>query len=545
MPGRNIAVLCALALALSCSRDATAVYDDSRLDIAPFYGIVEYGGPFAGDAAADSVDMQDEDTFWEAVGFRDHVVVTWSAGGADVQGAPWVGRRMDGGDVVLDIGESKKTEIVLRGSSGDGSLKVYGAKKFKLTLSGLDLRSSTGAAVNIQCPKRVFVHLTDGTVNRLVDAPSYVRREGEDMKACFFAEGDIIFSGTGALLVEGTGGNAIASDDGIVFRPGVTVVSVASSSAGKSVKAKECIEMKGGLLDLSTSGDAYYDEASMDDKSSVCMSSDSTIFLRGGVLSASSTGIAGKGIKAAGSIFIGEDGTAGPDITVSTSGGKFEGTGYSSSPKGIKALGRIEVRSGRVTIPSCAHEGMESKDPDVASIRISGGELNLKSFDDCINTAGGVLIEGGNVFVCSTGNDGIDANYHGEGSFDLEGGYVIALTSYVKHDAGVDTDKSPMKIAGGTLFTCGRPQRGITSAPNGKSATQPVVMLEGIDLGENDLVEVSDGNGKTLFSFRMHFPFPESNSLFTCPQFTLKGTYTIRYGSSEQSVTFTGNYIRQ
>jgi len=544
MNSRQIAFLFLLTSIVACKKDEIVQYNEASLDISPRYGLVPYDGSLATDAAMDAIDMADEDTFWEAVGFKSHLVITWNGNSVDIQGSPGIKRTVSGADVMLDIAENKKLEIVLRGSSENGSLKVYGAKKFKLTFSGLDLQSTRGAAINIQCPKRVFAHLTDGTVNRICDASAYMKIEGEDMKGCFFAEGDIIFSGKGVLLVDGHGQNGIVSDDGIVFRPGVTIVSSASADVGKAVKANDCIDMRGGFLSLSTSGNAYYDEAEQDDKSSACMSADSTIFLRGGILTASSTGLAGKGIKTDHDIFIGVDGTEGPAITISTSGARLEGESYSSSPKGIKAMGRIEMRSGTLSIPECSHEGVESKSTEKAAIHICGGRLDLKCQDDCINTAGGVHIEGGNLIVWSTGNDGIDANFHGEGSFVLDGGHVIALTSIVKHDSGVDTDKSPMSINGGTLFTCGRPQRGITSAPNEKTAVQPTLMLQEVDLAEGDDIVVCDASGEEVFTYRMPFAFPQSNSLLTCPAFTPGQTYTVQSSTFNKSLTFNKNYIK-
>ena len=542
---RLLPILLIPALFLAgCRKDNIITAEESELGMSPVYGLVAYDGPRASDFGKDIVDMADEDTYWEAVGFKSHIVITYSEEGVDIQGCPWIKRTVEGSDVMLDIAEKKKTEIILRGRSENGSLTIYGQKKYKLTLSGLDLHSSIGAAINSQCPKRVFVHMTEGTVNRLCDASVYQKKEGEDMKACLFAEGDLIFSGTGMLLIEGKGQNGIASDDGIIFRPGVTIVSSASADAGKALKANECIDVKGGYLDLSTSGNAYYDETEQDDKSSSCMTADSTIFLRAGIIHAASSGLAGKGIKSDHDIIIGADGTDGPEITITTIGDRLDGDNYSSSPKGMKAMGRIEMRSGGVSIPLCSHEGIESKSPEEASIHICGGKLDLKCQDDCINTAGGILIEGGDILAWSVGNDAIDANFHGEGAFVISGGRVIAITSLVKHDGGIDTDRGPLRISGGTLFTCGRPQRGITSTPNEKTAIQPTAMLEGVDLTEGDDVVVYDESSKVIFSYRMPFAFPASNSLITCPQFKKGKTYLVQSRSFSKTLTFDKNFIK-
>lgn len=535
MRARDLLFASLLFTLLSCNHDDALVQESEEADETPFYGLVAYGGEMASDASEDKVDLTDEDMYWEAVGFSKKLVITYSLEGASVQGDPDVKRTVTGADVILQIGENKKVEIVVKGACENGSLKIYGAKKFKLTLSGLDLKSAKGAAVNVQCPKRVFVHLTDGTVNRLRDSSEYVKSADEDMKGSLFAEGDIIFSGTGVLIVEGKGQNAIASDDGIVFRPGVTIAASASALAGKAVRGKDYLDVKGGFLDLTTTGDGFFDEAEQDDKSAACLSSDSTIVIRGGRIRAESRGLAGKGIKSDKDIYIGGDGTEGPDIIVSTFGDRMEGEGYSSSPKAIKADGRIEIRSGRIVIPHCTHEGIESKDPGLASIRITGGEIDLRCTDDCLNSAGGIQIDGGKLFIESTANDGIDSNYRGKGSFVLNDGLVIGLTSLMAHELGIDTDKSPLSIGGGILFTCGRTQNGSTSTPNAITAGQPTALLSKITLTEGQFIAVYDEAGKALFSFRMPFSFTRSYSLLSHPGFEIGKKYFVRTGGSEPS----------
>mgnify|MGYP000429392373 CR=1 FL=1 len=76
-------------------------------------------------------------------------------------------------------------------------------KSPSLRLRTYSLTNGSGAAINIQSGKRVFVELKAGTENNLTDASAYSTVDGEDEKACFFSEGQLIFSGTGALTVTG------------------------------------------------------------------------------------------------------------------------------------------------------------------------------------------------------------------------------------------------------------------------------------------------------------------------------------------------------
>lgn len=77
----------------------------------------------------------------------------------------------------------------------------------------MNIVNPSGAAINIQSGKRVFVVSPDGTENTLVVGSSYVLTDGEDMKGCFFSEGQLIFSGGGKLRVTGNYKHGICSDD--------------------------------------------------------------------------------------------------------------------------------------------------------------------------------------------------------------------------------------------------------------------------------------------------------------------------------------------
>ena len=141
--------------------------------------ITEWDGQKADDAAMDIVGSN-EDIYWEANGFGGSkavtVTVTYSGSSATVTTSDTsVEYYTDGAYVTIDMltHSVKNVEIVVSGKSDDGQLKIYGEKKFKLTLSGVELTSSKGPAINDQCKKRAFVHLTEGTTNRLTDAATY------------------------------------------------------------------------------------------------------------------------------------------------------------------------------------------------------------------------------------------------------------------------------------------------------------------------------------------------------------------------------------
>jgi len=99
--------------------------------------------------------------------------------------------------IIIRSSTTSIMNIVLSGTTNNGSVKVYGNSTFGLILNGVDITNPNGAAINIQNKEKALVSIIDETNNRLVDGEEYIHTNGEDMKATFFSEGDLEFSGNG------------------------------------------------------------------------------------------------------------------------------------------------------------------------------------------------------------------------------------------------------------------------------------------------------------------------------------------------------------
>lgn len=106
------------------------------------------------------------------------------------------------GNHVTVRSDAEGVEYILSGTTIDGSFKIYGTKKAKLVLEGLQLTNPKGPALNNQCKKRLFLVLKANTENYLKDGGNYTKVEGEDQRGCLFSEGQLCVSGAGALTVE-------------------------------------------------------------------------------------------------------------------------------------------------------------------------------------------------------------------------------------------------------------------------------------------------------------------------------------------------------
>ena len=281
-------------------------------------------------------------------------------------------------------------------------------------------------------------------------------------------DGDITANVSGATVVanqEASNSIAIKSDGTMEINGGTINATCTSASGGaKCLSSDGNMTFNGGTLTLSTAGAGATLVGSgtscTDGYAASCIKSDGNIVINGGDFNCQSTGKGGRGIACDGTLTVG---TANADndlihIYVQTSGsavngvnsggggggGPWGGGGTTTTtdiwkglPKGIKAQGNIYINSGHVQ-SYCAQtsgdptgEAIESKD----GIYINGGFVEANAYDDAINCANHIEVNGGYVWAYSRGNDAIDCN----GAYSqYNGGIVIAAGKEEAIDANTD-----------------------------------------------------------------------------------------------------------
>ena len=164
---------------------------------------------------------------------------------------PGVTVQANGAHVIV-MNLSGPVKFIVSGQTLNGSLKFYGDKRFQVLLNGVNITNPSGAAINNQGSKSMYVVLAEGTVNRLQDGATYTMVDEEDQKAALFSEGQIIFSGTGTLDVIAEGRGGIRSDDYIRIRPGVNINIYSSALDG--LRANDGIILDGGAINVEATG---------------------------------------------------------------------------------------------------------------------------------------------------------------------------------------------------------------------------------------------------------------------------------------------------
>lgn len=463
---------------------------------------------------------------------------------------------------------------VLSGSSSDGEFALGGSYKCTISLAGVSLTNPSGPAINITNKKRIQISAKNGTENTLTDGAD----ANESWKGCIYSKGQLQLQGKGSLTVNGNTKHGIKSGDYItvknltlnvkstvgdgiscnkyfVMNSGTVTISGAgddgiqcdleedddatgettdhedensgniyildgtitvniTAAAAKGIKSEGDLNISGGTVNVTTTGNGAYDSSEKDAKGSSCLKSDGNMSISGGTLTLKSTGTGGKGIKADGTLNI-SDGT----ISATTTGSQYRySNSLTASPKAIKSDGAMTISGGEITASSGNHEGIETK----STLTISGGYVYSYASDDAINSASDFTITGGYVMGNSSGNDGLDAN----GNMYIKGGNVFAVATS-QPEVGIDANTEGGKqlyITGGNIVAIGGFENGASvSGGTAKSASYSKGTWYGLY------------NGSTLaFAFKV----PSNSKMGTSMAVYITGTPSLMSGVSGSGTSF-------
>ena len=336
--------------------------------------------------------------------------------------------------------------------NGSGVLIAHGTAKHGIQ-SKADLIIAGGCitvdAVSDGVRGRNSVLILDGSLSIASQGDGIVStRDDEEGK------GWVIIAG-GELLVQtgdGAGAQTISSNSGSRSSRGkTTVVSSASSTSQKAIKAATDLSVKGGVLTLDCADDGLH------------------------------------------------------AVNVTVSGGNLS---IRSGDDGMHADNEMTVKDGVIDIAQC-YEGIEG-----TYVTIIGGDIHIVASDDGVNAAGGndssgfggrgsdrfsgtgssslLTVSGGSLRV-TAGGDGLDCN----GSISITGGNTGVFAATTQGDGAIDFNASGM-ITGGTLIiaSSGGVMRN-TASLTGQAATSVSVGSQ----AAGTEITLLDGSGHVLGSF--------------------------------------------
>lgn len=479
---------------------------------------------------------------------------------------------------------------ILSGSLEDGTIIVDAedTDKIQLVLNGVEITSSTSAAIYVREADKVFITTVSGTENLLANGGEYVAIDDNNIDAAIFSKADLTLNGAGTLTIHAAAGHGIVSKDDLVLTSGTYEITAASHG----LSGKDSVRVASGTYTITSGKDGIHAENADDTSLGFLyiangtfeihaqgdgMSAGTYLLIEDGEFSVEAGGgsenastqsntqdfapgrqwetttvdtsddtTSTKGLKAVTDLTV-NSGTfaidsaddslhSNGDLTIL--GGEFT---ISSGDDGIHADSAVSISDGTIQI-SQSYEGIEG-----LSITIDGGDISLVASDDGLNAAGGndssgfggrggdifastdgavITISSGTLHVNASG-DGIDSN----GDLIITGGEIYVSGPTDSGNGALDYAGEAV-ISGGTFVAAG--SSGMAQNFS-SSSTQGVMMVTVNSASAGSTIALSDSSGNELVSWQADKAY--TSVIISCPQITQGETYTLTTGSNSTEIT--------
>ena len=219
--------------------------------------------------------------------------------------------------------------------------------KTTIVLNGASITSLRGAAMDIDCGKRIALELKKGTVSTLVDAP-----DGKH-KAALYCKGHLEIDKAGTLNVTGKTAHAISAKEYVQLKNSAGIINILGAKSdgihckqyfmakgftlnvsgieGDGIQAEVeelaegetysedyengSVQILGGSISVTAAADGGVEGNSGDTYSSVCVKADRAVNIAGGTLFLANSGAMSKSVKAGNSDYEGTVTISGGDVT--------------------------------------------------------------------------------------------------------------------------------------------------------------------------------------------------------------------------------------
>lgn len=438
----------------------------------------------------------------------------------------------DGNSVLCDsnnvIVDSNSIKIINEGvyvlnGNYNGSVLVETDKKVRIILNQINISSNNGPAIYILNADKTYITLDENSTNVLEDTTNY---SDEEATATIYSKDDLIFNGTGSLIVTGNYQDGIVSKDDLKIISGIYNI----TALNNGIKGKDSVKIKDGDIHIKAENDGIKATNSEEiDKGYIeinkgnivieaghdAIQSEKYINIEDGVFDILSGGGSSNSTKV---------GTQQNDFFLK---GKMSNAQEAQSSqedtesfKGIKASGSITISGGILKINS-ADDSLHSNE----NITIDNVSFEAISGDDGINADNNIIINSGTIKI-NESYEGIEAS-----NIDINGG-----------DISVVADDDGINIAGGndSSSIMGRPgQNNFSSSTNNKLTINNgkiYVNSTGDGLDSNGAIYINGGE--------IYVDGPENSgngALDYESECVMKGGTLIAVGSSGMSQAISSN----
>lgn len=430
---------------------------------------------------------------------------------------------------------------VISGKLSDGQIVVNCTDKANvhIVLNNADITSSDSAAILVlEAKKKVVVTLAENTTNTVTDNTRTT--DTSKYKAVIYSKDDIVFNGTGTLVVNANYYHGIKGNDDLKIISGTYVI----TSKQDGINCNDSTLIKDGNITINAGDDGIHsdyalviDGGNINIKQSYEGLESLYIIINDGNIDVTSSddGLNATNGSSQNNMMGGNGGFGGqrPDNS-SNSNSQNNGMQLpdnSSMQPGNNSMqmpDNSNMQSGGSNMQP-GNNGMQIPDNSNGNAQFNNMQQETSSSDSdskYANYTPVITINGGTVSVNASG-DGIDSN----GNIVINGGTVIVNGPTSDGDSAIDFDGT-CEINGGTVMAFG--SSGMLETPS--SATNGCVVIttfSGNNIGQE--YTLKDESGNVLLSYT---PVKNYSAAIVYSTSIKQGsTYTVSSGSSTQSIS--------
>lgn len=444
---------------------------------------------------------------------------------------------------------------LLSGSLSDGMLIVNAetTDEVHLVFNQAAISNQDSAAVYIASADKVFLTLADGTENAVSNGGVYADIDEDTIDGAIFSKADLLFNGTGKLIVTAAAGHGIVSKADLIFADG----SYEISAAEHGIEGKDSVRIAEGTYEILSGKDGIHSENDEDETLGF-------IYLKDGIFKIQSQG---DGISA-GNWLLAENGTY--EITAGQGGVSAEEKNsleqhkqeeQEKSAKGIKAGAQMLLKEGTYCL--------DTEDDSIHSngdVFITGGDYTLSSRDDGIHADDGAAISGGSIKISESyegiegltiditggqiditaSDDGVNAAGGRDGSsmekgqdpfVSMEGAYISISGGSLRINASGDGISSldyngKAVVTGGIFASSGASGMAQNFDP---SSTQGIIMVTLNPQEAGTQIALKNSDGTELLSWKAEKEY--SSVLISSPDIRQGERYSLTAGTEEKTIT--------
>lgn len=387
---------------------------------------------------------------------------------------------------------SKAGTYIVSGTSKNVQIKVTAADsdEVQIVLDNVTMENSD-AAIAVEKAAKVYITLADGSKNTISDSSNH---SDSDMDAAIFSKSDLTFNGNGNLTLNGNYKHGVEGNDSIHITGGTYTI----NAKKHGINTNDSLNITNAKLNIVSDEDGLHSDNDED-------TSQGNIYLEKSELEIAA---GDDGVHASNALVV-----ASGTITVSKSNEGLEGKS-------------IHIIDGKVTV-TATDDGLNAADPSASAseggpgqsvsedtdilITIDGGTINVTAEGDGIDSNGNIVMNGGELYVSGSANDG-NAPFDYDGTATLTGGKAVIV--------------GPSGMA-----------QGFSS-----SSTQASVMSTSVSGKKGSKVTITDSSGKEIASYTANIAF--TSVLATSANIKEGETYTITVdgeSTTETASLQTGN----